>query len=767
MDTKVTKNINGFLSNNTNDSSNEKHSSDNSGGGVFSIKDKEIYPVKDGDSVSPRPLPRSIKMSIVDINTADTEDIEVSDYDTLQGVICSELIAPALFTKNHRCQVQVYQADFFFLDIESGISPEAVRADLDAKGLIYVISFTRNHLKEKHTREKVKPAIPRMRVFLMFDRLVTSKAELEQVLQGLERMFPDTDTSTTETARQFLPSVKIYTANYDGKMLQVDYLIKLGQAKVKSAPQKEAITAPVGKKKLSRRTLEFLHYGAENWNDSLFLAACDFRNCEYTKEEAIANFSKMENEHFYKGHLDNTDLRSIDSAFDYPVGTRFAGDTDGPISKSEKQANVTTFDLTRIEQHVMDAILDVTHNMPHYNELKNCIYFGNEKITDHHLALIRTDLAKKEETTRRYKGTDEDSKKYVPLITSDRISDLIVKFAHMNKSHPFKDYVTTSTWDKKADYINELFEKSIVLQDEFEKYKEFYRVAFKKFFVGLIKRVTEKGTDQFCLVFQGATGIGKSRTVDGLMPVMEAYFSGSVDPRNKDHLAYHGEYILGHISELDGVITKALAAALKSFINPKNLTFRRPYDKFSIDIQSQLSFVATTNEVGFLKDPTGNRRFVVFPVKKMNPDHGVDLQQVYAQALTLYSDGFQNWFTPDEEHIRDEINAYFTEELNADVIVTHLEPMTENDSGDGLSLHDIISYALQTKLILTPPSKNELEAVIIKKLKVFKSRPSEKSAFKYRVKFKTYTWYKNTDRSGDKNPANDEKPLETGAHYEK
>lgn len=71
------------------------------------------------------------------------------------------------------------------------------------------------------------------------------------------------------------------------------------------------------------------------------------------------------------------------------------------------------------------------------------------------------------------------------------------------------------------------------------------------------------------------------------------------------------------------------------------------------DTQAQLyprraSFIGSTNNMQFLKDYGGNRRFLVIPVKTIDYRTPVDHKGVYAQAVQLIEDGFRYWFEGNE-----------------------------------------------------------------------------------------------------------------------
>lgn len=54
------------------------------------------------------------------------------------------------------------------------------------------------------------------------------------------------------------------------------------------------------------------------------------------------------------------------------------------------------------------------------------------------------------------------------------------------------------------------------------------------------------------------------------------------------------------------------------------------------------------NPTDFLKDPTGNRRFWVIQCEAINYNHGLDMQQIWAEVLQLYKAG-ESWILTQDQ----------------------------------------------------------------------------------------------------------------------
>ena len=76
-----------------------------------------------------------------------------------------------------------------------------------------------------------------------------------------------------------------------------------------------------------------------------------------------------------------------------------------------------------------------------------------------------------------------------------------------------------------------------------------------------------------------------------------------------------------------------------------------------------------------MTDTSGNRRFWVLAVKDINVNHGVDMQQMWAEVKeTMYVKGQKNWFlSPDErELLQDSNEIYRTQSSVEDLLLEHV-----------------------------------------------------------------------------------------------
>ena len=158
-----------------------------------------------------------------------------------------------------------------------------------------------------------------------------------------------------------------------------------------------------------------------------------------------------------------------------------------------------------------------------------------------------------------------------------------------------------------------------------------------------------------CLVLTGEQGKFKTTWLDNLCPrTLASYlFTGKIDPQNKDVLTLVAEYLFINIDDQLKTLNKRDENELKNLITTPSVKYRRPYDVYIEEYPHLASFMASVNENDFLTDPTGSRRFLPFEVLSIDIDRAiwVDMDQVYAEARTLLSNGFRYWF--DEAEIEE------------------------------------------------------------------------------------------------------------------
>jgi putative DNA primase/helicase len=179
----------------------------------------------------------------------------------------------------------------------------------------------------------------------------------------------------------------------------------------------------------------------------------------------------------------------------------------------------------------------------------------------------------------------------------------------------------------------------------------YVRGAARMSLVGAVARIFEPGCKHDCmLILSGMQGPGKSSGLAALFG--QEWFTDDLSVlSSKDaKIELQGKWCI-EISELAAIRRTAGRESTKSFLSRQVEHYVPKYSNSTVDIPRQCVIFGTTNEVDFLTDPTGNRRF--WPIRVAQAAD-VNLirerrSQMWAEALAAYRARVPWWPTPGDE----------------------------------------------------------------------------------------------------------------------
>jgi predicted P-loop ATPase len=163
----------------------------------------------------------------------------------------------------------------------------------------------------------------------------------------------------------------------------------------------------------------------------------------------------------------------------------------------------------------------------------------------------------------------------------------------------------------------------------------------KRWLISAVARAFQPGCKaDYILVLQGKQGWGKSGFFNTLA---NSWFDDGIaaTANDKDQLMkLHSAWII-ELSELEAIFRKKDVSAFKAFITARTDALRKPYGRLVEELPRANVFGDSTNEDGFLNDPTGNRRFWVIHVCKPIDIARLEQEkdQIWAAAVALYKSG--------------------------------------------------------------------------------------------------------------------------------
>ena len=134
------------------------------------------------------------------------------------------------------------------------------------------------------------------------------------------------------------------------------------------------------------------------------------------------------------------------------------------------------------------------------------------------------------------------------------------------------------------------------------------------------------------------------------MPKLDWLKTGvAVDPSDKDSVSKATKYWIVELGEME-VTLKKDQEELKQFFTENSDEYREPFGKFSSKFPRLTCFYATVNDLEFLKDVTGNRRYWAIEALSVKVDHNINLEQLWGEVKTLHDTKKITTWLNDEEH---------------------------------------------------------------------------------------------------------------------
>ena len=250
--------------------------------------------------------------------------------------------------------------------------------------------------------------------------------------------------------------------------------------------------------------------------------------------------------------------------------------------------------------------------------------------------------------------------------------------AKRNRSNVLLDHIKSIKWDEQPRVEKMLIDYFGVEDNDLNK------AYSKRFMISIIARmfatIHNPVKVDTTLVLYGTQGQYKSTALSILAldhKFGRRFFQDTpFDMGNKDaHLMTQGKIIV----ELQELAKRSKDKEIeKSFLSLQIAKFRGPYKRCVQQLCRKCVFVATTNKNLILTDATGSRRFWVVTVgagkdniydNKGNKIEYVidlaglrkDIDQLYAEAYKMYTDGEQWWLTDTEEIARIKSSADYTD----------------------------------------------------------------------------------------------------------
>lgn len=277
------------------------------------------------------------------------------------------------------------------------------------------------------------------------------------------------------------------------------------------------------------------------------------------------------------------------------------------------------------------------------------------------------------------------------IVAVGKIDDIMQIEVDKNSFHPIRNYLNSLKWDgnKRIDTL---------LIDYFGAEDTLYtRAAIRKMLCGAVARALCPGTKfDLVLTLVGSQGTYKSTFIRklGVKWFSDSFFT----VQGKEAFEQiQGAWIV-EMAELAG-LRKAEVENIKHFISKCEDSFRPAYGREMINNKRQCVFFGTTNNDQFLKDATGNRRFMPINVREQFITKSVindltesEIDQIWAEALDMYAKGEKLYLSEDENDQANDVRSNNTERDDRVGIIEEYLNKLVPENWDELDLEDRIKF---------------------------------------------------------------------------
>lgn len=283
--------------------------------------------------------------------------------------------------------------------------------------------------------------------------------------------------------------------------------------------------------------------------------------------------------------------------------------------------------------------------------------------------------------------------------------DALKLVAMENSIDSAADWATALVWDKKKRLDTWLCKTYGVPDDKY------HRAVAANVLKGAIKRIMFPGCKfDYVLVLEGEQGTKKSSSLR-ILAGEEWYVETTMGTDSKDFFMQFAGKLFVEFSEGE-TLNKTEAKKMKAIITTQIDKYRPPYERVSRDFPRRCIFAMTTNQEEYLKDETGNRRWL--PVTVVFKD-GADLEWLAENREQMYAEAYYRvmieketiYEFPKEETKKMQESRQMHDPTTEAVCDWYINELKESDKMSGVTVQQVCRDALYNGFHSKPMTRQE------------------------------------------------------------
>lgn len=240
--------------------------------------------------------------------------------------------------------------------------------------------------------------------------------------------------------------------------------------------------------------------------------------------------------------------------------------------------------------------------------------------------------------------------RYGMRCSDDTVHVAVLAVARRHRRHPIREYLSALRWDG-VPRVETMLIDSFGVNDT-----RYARQVALCFMVGAVARILwidpknpQLGAKvDFMLVLEGPEGFRKSTIAMELFG-SQWFVETMESPTDKDFYQVLQGCWGVEIGELVS-FGKSQSNAVLVAVTRRSDKFRAPYDRLPKVHRRESMFIGTTNESEYIRTPSGGRRYLPVVVSRVADPERVarERDQLWAEAVQMFRDGFEYWNLPDD-----------------------------------------------------------------------------------------------------------------------
>lgn len=257
------------------------------------------------------------------------------------------------------------------------------------------------------------------------------------------------------------------------------------------------------------------------------------------------------------------------------------------------------------------------------------------------------------------------------------VIDCVQALCEENTISPVRHYLEARVFDPKTDkqQLSCWMESYLGVKPKDDEEKAYVRAVSRLSLIQAVARALDPGCKADSVpILEGGQGIGKSTAIRILHGA--DWFGDALPPMSSKDAS---DYIRGkwgiELAEL-AFQQKAEVEAQKGFISRREERFRPAYGREEVCYPRRCVFWGTTNRNDYIKDDTGNRRFLPIRVTQVDIESlRANRDKLWAEAVYYYKQGEEYWLS---DTLAEQANQQANERVENDPWVEMVQGLPED-----------------------------------------------------------------------------------------